>query len=60
MAKAKVLKFDAAGPGNITDLYLLRLATACDGRLVTFDGTIRWQRVVGCTEEDLEIIGSPT
>lgn len=36
-------RFDlsAAGPNTLTDIYLLRLAVAFDGRLVTFDRTIR-------------------
>src|ERR1700688_4230728 len=34
--------FAGVGPKILTDLYLLRLATASDGRLITFDRTIRW------------------
>ena len=51
-------RFDlaGAGPKNVTDLYLLRLAAAFKGRLVTFDRTIRWQRVTGCGPDDLEVL----
>src|ERR1700733_9724674 len=43
-------RFDlsGAGPKSLTDLYLLRLAAASEGRLITFDRTIRWQWVTGC------------
>lgn len=51
-------RFDLAGetPKNLTDLYLLRLAAAFKGRLITFDRTIRWQRVTGCGPDDLELL----
>jgi hypothetical protein len=51
-------RFDLAGAGaaNLTDLYLLRLAAASKGRLVTFDRTIRWQQVTGCGPDDLEVL----
>jgi uncharacterized protein len=45
-----------AGPRMVTDLYLLRLAAANGGRLVTFDRTIHWNRVGGGKPEDLEIL----
>jgi toxin-antitoxin system PIN domain toxin len=45
-----------AGPKNLTDLYLLRLASACGGRLITFDRGIRWQSVTGCEPEHLKIV----
>jgi hypothetical protein len=45
-----------AGPRMVTDLYLLRLAAAHGGRLVTFDQTIRWNSVTGCGPGDLEIL----
>ena len=45
-----------AGPKNLTDLYLLRLASACGGRLVTFDKGIRWQAVAGCEADNLQIV----
>lgn len=51
-------RFDLAGAGPkiLTDLYLLRLAAASEGRLITFDRTIRWQWVTGCGPDDLEIL----
>ena len=51
-------RFDlaGAGPKSVTDLYLLRLATASGGRLITFDGRIRRQRVTGCGPDDLEVV----
>jgi uncharacterized protein len=51
-------QFELAGalPKNITDLYLLRLAAAFDGRLITFDRTIQWQWVTGCGPGDLEVL----
>jgi toxin-antitoxin system PIN domain toxin len=45
-----------AGPKNLTDLYLLRLAASFKGRLITFDRTIRWQWVTGCGPDDLEVL----
>jgi hypothetical protein len=53
-------RFDFAGAAakNLTDLYLLRLALAFHGRFVTFDRTIRWQRVTGCDVGDLELLPS--
>jgi toxin-antitoxin system PIN domain toxin len=46
----------SAGPKNLTDLYLLRLASACGGRLITFDRGIRWQTVAECRPDNLEIV----
>ena len=48
--------FAGVGPANLTDLYLLRLAAASKGRLVTFDRSIRWQHVTGCGPDDLEVL----
>jgi hypothetical protein len=48
-----------ASAKNLTDLYLLRLALAFHGRLVTFDRTIRWQRIAGCEAADLEVLPAP-
>jgi len=45
-----------AGPKNLTELYLLRLASACGGRLVTFDRGISWQSVAGCEADNLQIV----
>lgn len=55
-------RFELAGTGanNVTDLYLLRLAAACKGRLITFDRSIRWQQVTGCGPDALEVLsGAP-
>jgi toxin-antitoxin system PIN domain toxin len=51
-------RFDFAGAGSkvVTDLYLLGLAAALNGRLVTFDRTIRWNWVAGCGPDDLEVV----
>jgi uncharacterized protein len=53
-------QFDLAGAAakSLTDLYLLRLALTFRGRFVTFDRTIRWQRVTGCQAGDLEVLQS--
>ena len=45
-----------AGPKNLTDLYLLRLASGCGGRLITFDRGVRWQSVAGCEPNHLQIV----
>jgi len=51
-------KFDfaGAGPKQLTDVYLLGLVVKFDGKLVTFDRGIRWQSVIGCKPENLEVI----
>jgi len=41
---------------NLTDLYLLRLATSFHGRLITFDRGIPWQLVTGCEPADLQVL----
>jgi hypothetical protein len=46
-----------AGSRQLRELYLVGLATAFGGRLVTFDQTIRWRAVTGCTPDDLEVLG---
>ena len=52
--------FAEAGAANLMDLYLLRLAVASKGRLITFDHTIRWQQVTGCGPDDVEVLpGTP-
>lgn len=43
-------------PRQITDAYLLALATAHDGRLVTFDGSIPISAVGGATADHLTIL----
>ncbi|HHJ37919.1 MAG: DNA-binding protein [Methylothermaceae bacteria B42] len=44
------------GHKQITDAYLLGLATKNQGRFVTFDKRITWQMVSGAKHENLEII----
>lgn len=46
-----------AGPRHVTDVYLLRLATANGGRLVTFDRTIPMQAIADLQPEDIEVLG---
>jgi len=58
--EAKRFDLAGAGPKSLTDLYLLRLAAAFDGRLITFDRTIRWQCVTGCAPDDLEVLAGGT
>ena len=43
-------------PKTLTDAYLLDLACANDGRLVTFDQGIDWQWAANAREEHLSII----
>lgn len=40
-------------PAAVTDTYLLALAVANEGRLVTFDRRIAWQNVVGASADSL-------
>ena len=56
MLDAKRFDLAGVGPKNITDLYLLRLASASGGRLITFDRNIRWQQVTGCGPDNLEVL----
>jgi predicted nucleic acid-binding protein len=53
-------RFDLSNTGSkaLTDLYLLRLAAASGGRLVTFDRTIRWQAVKGCGAGHVEVLAA--
>jgi hypothetical protein len=44
------------GPRQVTDVYLLALATAHGGRLVTFDGTVPIDAVVRATAENLVVL----
>jgi hypothetical protein len=50
MLEANRFDLTAAGPKHLTDLYLLGLALAFGGKLVTFDQTIRWQSVNGTNQ----------
>ena len=47
---------DVAGPGQLTDVYLLALAVAHDMRLVTLDTRIPLSAVRGATERHLVVI----
>ena len=47
---------DVAGPGQLTDVYLLTLAVAHDMRLVTLDERIRLTPVAGATGDHLVVI----
>jgi uncharacterized protein len=47
------------GSGQITDVYLLALATTNGGRLVTFDRSIPLAAVDGASAENLEILTVP-
>lgn len=44
------------GPKQLTDIYLLGLATKQRGRLATFDGAIRFAAVTGASERNLVVI----
>lgn len=44
------------GPKQLTDIYLLGLATANDGRLVTFDRRVSPAAVFGASERNLLVI----
>jgi hypothetical protein len=44
------------GPRQVTDVYLLALATAKGGRFVTFDGSIPLRAVRGADEEALVVL----
>jgi toxin-antitoxin system PIN domain toxin len=46
------------GYRQLTDLYLLGLATKNGGRLVTFDSTIPVEAVVGATRENLQVVAA--
>jgi toxin-antitoxin system PIN domain toxin len=46
------------GHRQLTDIYLLGLAVANRGRLVTFDRTIPLKAVAGAEPQNLEIIGA--
>ncbi|MDR1152073.1 MAG: hypothetical protein LBK72_06310 [Bifidobacteriaceae bacterium] len=48
------------GPGQVTDVYLLALATAHGGFLATFDQRITSKAAVGATPENLVVIRAPS
>ncbi len=43
-------------PATVTDTYLLALAVAHDGRLLTFDRRIAWQTVVGAAASSVWVL----
>jgi toxin-antitoxin system PIN domain toxin len=46
-----------SGHGQLTDVYLLALATTTSGCLATFDRTVPVKAVLGATAAQLQIIG---
>lgn len=46
------------GPSQISDVYLLGLAVAKNGVLVTFDRSIPWKAVKGAGPEHLEVLAT--
>ena len=44
------------GPRQVTDAYLLALATRRDGRFVTFDQTVPMSAVLAATAENLTVL----
>lgn len=44
------------GPRQVTDAYLLALATARDGRLITFDRSLPLSSVHGASEDRLTVL----
>jgi hypothetical protein len=56
MLEANRFQLAGAGPKNLTDIYLLRLATACGGRLITFDRGIRPDCIAGSGLDNLEVL----
>ena len=55
-------RFELAGVGakNVTDIYLLAVATINHGRLVTFDHGIRRKWVTGAETDSIEVLsGQP-
>jgi hypothetical protein len=52
----RLFKLSAVGHGQLTDVYLLGLATRRKGALATFDRRIPVHAVVGADRERLEVI----
>ncbi|MGH9128843.1 MAG: TA system VapC family ribonuclease toxin [Acidimicrobiales bacterium] len=44
------------GPRQVTDAYLLALASAHDGRFVTFDRSVSLTAVYGATDDNLTVL----
>jgi len=60
MLETNRINLAEAGSKHLTDIYLIGLAAAQGGRLVTFDQSIRWRAVTGCSPDNLEVLqGSP-
>ncbi len=55
---SRVRRSRVLGPRQVTDAYLLALATAHDGRFVTFDRSISVDSVPGATEQHFAVLGS--
>lgn len=53
---AAVARREVRGPKQVTDTYLLALATRHGGRLVTFDRAISLATVPGATEANLVVL----
>ncbi|MCP9488312.1 MAG: type II toxin-antitoxin system VapC family toxin [Solirubrobacteraceae bacterium MAG38_C4-C5] len=54
---AKVVdRFRLHGPRQVTDAYLLALATVHDGRFVTFDRSLALSSVHGASEDHLTVL----
>jgi hypothetical protein len=49
-------QFAGAGSKNLTDIYLLAMAMAHGGQLVTFDQSIRWNCVTGARADNVVVI----
>lgn len=50
------VKLSMANSKELTDLYLLALAIANGGRLVTFDRSIPWSAVHGAASDDVVVL----
>jgi uncharacterized protein len=50
------IELSMASSKHLTDVYLLALAIANGGRLVTFDRSIPWQAIRGATLDDVVVL----
>ena len=55
---ADLFDLTAVSPKNLTDVYLLSLAKARHGQLITFDASIRWQCIKRCSQDHLVVLPS--
>jgi toxin-antitoxin system PIN domain toxin len=53
---ASLIDLADVGPKNLTNAYLVSLAAANHGRMITFDRSIRWQSVTGCSADVLVVL----